>query len=171
MTAPQRGSRAKQPDQTGAGDAAETSWAARRAMWRAAWDAVALYALVALGSTIGGVLRAATGMAAVEALGPGFPSGTLIVNVVGSFAIGFYATLTGPGGRLFAGTRQRQFVMTGICGGFTTFSVFGLETFRLAAAGDMTTAGLNVAASVVAWLASVWLGHAAASRLNRLGGM
>lgn len=105
----------------------------RHTMTRAARDAVALYALVALGSAVGGVLRAAVGMAVSAMVGSAFPFGTLIVNGVGSFAIGLYATLTGPGGRLFTGTRQRQFVMTGVCGGFTTLSVFSLETFRLAA--------------------------------------
>ncbi|GAB4167517.1 MAG: CrcB family protein [Thalassobaculales bacterium] len=140
------------------------------ARWQAAREVAALYALVALGSTIGGVLRAAVGMAAVATLGPTLPWGTLIVNVVGSFAIGYFATLTGPGGRLFVSARSRHFVMTGICGGFTTFSVFSLETFRLAAAGQLAAAGLNVAGSVVTWLGAVWLGHLAASRSNRLGG-
>jgi CrcB protein len=102
--------------------------------------------------------------------GPGFPWGTLFVNVAGSFPIGFYADLTGPDGRVFAGTRQRQFVVTGGCGGFTTFSVFSLETIRLIQSGNMTYAALNIGVSVVAWLAAVWLGHLLTTRLNRLGG-
>jgi CrcB protein len=96
--------------------------------------------------------------------------GTLFVNVLGSFTIGFYATLAGPDGRVFAGSRSRQFVMTGICGGFTTFSMFSLETFDLLRDGRPLAAGLNVGISVTAWLAAVWLGHMAASRLNRLKG-
>ena len=134
-------------------------------------DALALYGIVALGTAIGGILRALASAAALAVLGPGFPWGTLLVNVAGSFAIGFYATLTAPDGRVFAGTRQRQFVMTGVCGGFTTFSVFSLETFRLATAGDLTIAGVNIGVSVAAWLGAAWLGHRLASHINRLGGL
>jgi CrcB protein len=102
--------------------------------------------------------------------GPAFPWGTLFVNVTGSLAIGFYAALAGPDGRLFAGTRQRQFVMTGICGGYTTFSVFSLETLRLAQSGNLSAAGLNIALSIFGSLAAVWLGHGLGTRLNRLKG-
>jgi CrcB protein len=130
-------------------------------------NTAALYASVIAGSVIGGVLRALASIVINGALGA-FPWATLFVNVTGSFAIGFYATLTAPEGRLFAGPRQRQFVMTGICGGYTTFSMFSLETLRLVQAGNMTAAGLNVGISIVAWLAAVWLGHALAGRLNRL---
>lgn len=168
MTVSQQQTRA---NRRGTGDAGEIGRTGRHATLRALRDSAVLYALVALGSTVGGVLRAAVGVAVVEALGPSFPWATLIVNVVGSFAIGFYATLSGPDGRLFAGTRQRQFVMTGFCGGFTTFSVFSLETFRMAAAGDMVAAGASAGMSVVTWLAAAWLGHGVAARLNRLGGM
>jgi CrcB protein len=146
----------------GAGGAAGSS---RR--WR---DAVMLYALVALGTVIGGVLRALVSVWAFNLPGAGWPWATLFANVVGSFLIGFYATLTEPGGRLFAGTRQRQFVMSGLCGGFTTFSIFSLETLRLAQAAQWHGAGLNVGVSVVAWLAAVWAGHVLAARVNRLRG-
>lgn len=134
-------------------------------------EAAVLYGLVALGTSIGGLLRALASLGAAGLLGPGFPWATLFVNAAGSFAIGFYATLTEPGGRVFAGARQRQFVMTGICGGFTTFSVFSLETIRLAAAGRLVAAGLNVSLSVAVWLGAVWLGHLLATRINRLGGL
>jgi CrcB protein len=130
-----------------------------------------LYAVVALGTVIGGVLRAVISLAIHAHVGPGFPWGTLFANVSGSFAIGFYATLDGPEGRLFAGTRQRQFVMTGICGGYTTFSMFSLETLELARADDLPAAGVNVGLSLVSWLAAVWLGHIAATGLNRSRGM
>jgi len=116
------------------------------------------------------VLRALVAMAAVEVLGAGFPWGTLAVNVIGSFAIGFYATLTGPDGRVFAGTRQRQFVLAGFCGGFTTFSLFSLEAVQRVWAGDWPGAAFYAAVSVTTWLAAVWLGFALASRLNRLRG-
>lgn len=132
-------------------------------------EAASLYAAVLAGSVIGGVLRAAASLALHDAL-PGFPWATFAVNVAGSFVIGFYATLSGPDGRLMASPRQRQFVMTGICGGFTTFSIFSLETLRLAMAGAPAAAGANVALSVVAWLVAAWLGHAIAARINRLKG-
>ena len=138
--------------------------------WRAAADAARLYALVGLGSMIGGVLRALASLAAIALLGPGFPWGTLFVNLLGSFAIGFYATLTGPDGRVFARTGQRQFVMAGICGGFTTFSVFSLETLRLVQDSALGLAALHVLVSLAAWLGAVVAGHLLAQRLNRLGG-
>jgi CrcB protein len=142
----------------------------KSARWQEARDGLMLYLSVALGTAIGGVARALVSLAAIEVAGPGFPWGTLAANVVGSFVIGFYATLSAPDGRLFVGARQRHFVMTGICGGVTTFSVFSLETLRFATVGDYRMAALNVGLSVVTWLAAVWLGHALAARVNRLRG-
>lgn len=129
-----------------------------------------LYASVATGSLIGAMLRAAVSMIAIELAGPGFPFATLAVNVMGSFLIGFYAALTGPDGRLLVSPARRHFVMTGFCGGFTTFSAFSLETFTLFRDGKPVLAGVNIAASLVLWLVAVWLGHAAATRFNRLKG-
>ena len=127
-----------------------------------------LYAYVIAGSVIGGLGRYAASVFIPPV--SAFPLATLFVNIVGSFIIGFYGTLSGPDGRLFASARQRQFVMTGCCGGFTTFSSFSLETVRLLQAGMTHTALLNISISVVTWLLSVWLGYAAAARLNRLKG-
>jgi fluoride exporter len=132
------------------------------------WTHAVLYGYIAIGSVIGGVARYLASL--IIQSGPGFPWATLFVNVTGSFIIGFYSTLSGPDGRLFASARQRQFVMTGFCGGYTTFSTFSLETFRLLASGMTRTAFLNIAVSVVTWLVAVWLGYALASRLNRLKG-
>ena len=137
----------------------------RRQEWR---DAIAVYAAVALGSMVGGVLRFLASSASLSLWGPGFPVGTLIVNVVGSFVIGFYATLTGPDGRVFASPQQRLLVMAGFCGGLTTFSTFSLETFMLMRSGKLLVAVANIGVSVVTWLAAVWLGHMLAMRLNRL---
>jgi fluoride exporter len=127
-----------------------------------------LYAWVALGGMLGSLARYLASLL-IPAVA-GFPWATLFVNVVGSFIIGFYGTLSGPDGRVFASTRQRQFVMTGFCGGFTTFSAFSLETFRLLHGGMTRTAFAYIAVSVVTWLVAVWLGHILASRLNRLKG-
>lgn len=124
------------------------------------------YCLVAAGTAIGGVLRALVSVALMTVAGPGFPWSTLAVNMAGSLLIGFYAAFTMPDGRIIAGTRQRLFVMTGICGGFTTFSVFSLETLRLALSGNMPAAALNTGVSVVAWLTAAWGGYALGSRLN-----
>ena len=134
----------------------------------AKWNTAILYGYVATGSVIGGVARYLASL--LIQLGPGFPWSTLFVNVTGSFIIGFYSTLSGPDGRLFASARQRQFVMTGFCGGYTTFSAFSLETFKLLQAGMTQTAFTYIAVSVVTWLVAVWLGYALASRLNRLKG-
>ena len=91
-----------------------------------------LYCWIALGSALGGVARYWCSGVAARLFGETFPWGTLFVNVTGSFIIGFFATLTGPDGRIFAGTTTRQFVMIGLLGGFTTFSSFSLQTLNLA---------------------------------------
>jgi CrcB protein len=132
------------------------------------WNTAILYVHVSLGSVLGGVARYLVSLL-LPALS-GFPLATLFVNVTGSFIIGFYGTLSGPDGRVFASTRQRQFVMTGFCGGYTTFSAFSLDTLRLLHSGMKYVALLNIAVSVVAWLVAVWLGHLLANRLNRLKG-
>jgi CrcB protein len=129
---------------------------------------LALYLWVALGSALGGAARFfCTGVAA-RLFGETFPWGTLFVNVLGSLIIGFFATLTGPDGRIFAGTTTRQFVMTGILGGFTTFSSFSLQSLNLANDGEWLQAGGNVVGSVVLCLVAVWLGHMLALSLNAL---
>ena len=129
-----------------------------------------VYAAVMLGSTLGAVARFACSLVMLHLLGPGFPWGTLTVNGVGSFLIGLFAAVTGPGRRIFATPAQRQFLLAGVCGGFTTFSVFSLETLYLVEAGAPALAGLNLAASIAAWLLAVWAGHATGARFNRLEG-
>ena len=142
-----------------------------RPTWRqTVWDTAGSYISVALGSVVGGVARYLASVLFISQFGDGFPWSTLFVNVTGSFIIGFYSALTGPDGRLLASPRQRQFVMVGICGGYTTFSAFSLETLRLVQSGNVHAASLNIGISVVGWLTAVWIGHALATRLNRLRG-
>src|SRR5947209_18199622 len=121
------------------------------------WPSAMLYAWVSAGSITGGLTRYLVGLALDT--GPGFPFATLFINATGSMIIGFYATLTGPDGRVLARPEHRQFVMTGFCGGYTTFSAFSLETFRLFHGGMKFTALGYIAASVIFWLVSVRLGH------------
>jgi CrcB protein len=128
---------------------------------------VITYVWVALGGALGSVARFGCSSLAARWFGETFPWGTLIINVVGSFVIGFFATMTGPDGRLLVAPDMRQFVMVGICGGYTTFSSFSLQTLNLARAGDWLGAGGNIVSSVVLCLLAVWLGHVSASALNQ----
>jgi CrcB protein len=125
------------------------------------------YLWIAVGSAIGGVLRFLCSGLIAERIGETFPWGTLAVNVAGSLVIGLFFTLSEPDGRLLVGTTARQFVLIGVCGGFTTFSAFSLQTLTLVRDGDWLRAGVNIVASVVLCLVAVWLGHIAAAALNR----
>jgi CrcB protein len=125
------------------------------------------YVWIALGGALGSVARYGCSSLAAHWVGETFPWGTLIVNVAGSFVIGAFAGLTGPDGRVLVSPDARQFVMVGICGGYTTFSSFSLQTLNLVRDGDMLRAGANVALSVALCLVAVWLGAAAAQALNQ----
>ncbi len=110
---------------------------------------------VFLGGGLGSVARYGISLFAVRALGAAFPWGTLIINIGGSFIIGWFGFR--PGSSLAA----RQFVMIGVCGGFTTFSSFSLQTVELLRAGHVWRGFANVALSVVLCLAAAALGIAA----------
>lgn len=129
-----------------------------------------LYLVIALGGALGSVARYWLNTLISAEVGSTFPWGTLLINVTGSFAIGFFAVLTAADGRFVAGNSTRQFFMTGICGGYTTFSAFSLQTLNLARDGEWLRAGAYTAASVIACLAAVWLGCACAAALNRAKG-
>jgi fluoride exporter len=131
-------------------------------------ETVGLYFWIAVGSALGGVARYWGSGVAARLFGTTFPWGTLIINVAGSFVIGFFATLTGPDGRVFIGSTARQFVMVGICGGFTTFSSFSLQTLNLMNDGEWLRAGANIGASVLLCLVSVWAGHVLAVGFNTM---
>jgi crcB protein len=117
------------------------------------------YVLVMAGGALGTGARFWVSGFVAERGGELFPVGTLLVNVTGSFAIGFFAAFTAPEGAFFASPRLRQFFMIGVCGGYTTFSSFSLQTLDLVRDGDWFKAGLNTLLSVVCCLAAVWLGR------------
>src|SRR5208282_735974 len=99
-----------------------------------------------------------------------FPMGTLVINVTGSFLIAFFATLTSPDGRFMVSPVSRTFFMTGICGGYTTFSSFSLQTLELAREGEWLYAGLNACLSMALCLVAAWLGLVLAQTVNPMKG-
>jgi len=129
---------------------------------------MAIYLWIAIGSALGGMARYWCSGAAARLIGETFPWGTLFVNVTGCFIIGFVATLTGPDGRIFAGSTARQFVMLGLLGGFTTFSSFSLQTLNLVQDNEWLQAGGNIIGSVVLCLLAVWLGYLLAFSINTM---
>jgi CrcB protein len=116
------------------------------------------YLWVGVGSALGGIARYWLTWAVAAAIPVAFPWGTLLINVIGSFVIGWFGALTGSGGRADVDQNVRLFVMVGICGGFTTFSSFSLQTFELLNAGYLLRGAAYVGGSVVLCLAAVWGG-------------
>ena len=117
------------------------------------------YILVMLGGALGTGARFWMSGFIAERAGEFFPLGTLVVNVTGSFAIGFFAAFTDPEGAILVSTRFRQFFMIGVCGGYTTFSSFSLQTLDLVRDGDWLKASLNTVLSFACCLAAVCLGR------------
>ena len=114
--------------------------------------------LVGFGGFIGSILRyLASGYVQQASKSVGFPYGTLVVNVIGCFVIGFLAQLADTRG-VFT-TESRLFIFIGILGGFTTFSSFGNETLNLARDSQMMSALANIGANVIIGLFAVWLGR------------
>src|SRR5580704_19562198 len=116
------------------------------------------YAWVTIGSAIGGLLRYIITRLTLN-ISVGLPYGTILINVLGSFVIGYFGTLTLHSGRYPASDNVRLFVMVGLCGGFTTFSSFSLQTFDLIRSDAWGRALANVALSVVLCLTAVAVGH------------
>jgi len=115
-----------------------------------------LYLIVFLGAGIGGAVRHGVSVGSARLIGLGFPTGTLIVNVVGSFLMGLLAGyfLARPG----ISQQVRLFLTTGILGGFTTFSAFSLDTALLMERHAYALAAGYVAGSVIASIAALFLG-------------
>jgi CrcB protein len=114
--------------------------------------------LVMLGGATGAGARHLVGLASLARLGPGFPWGTLFVNLSGGLLIGL---LAGWFARSGAGEPARLFLAVGLLGGFTTFSAFSLETFLMIERGEIGIAASYVAASVIGSIALLFLGLAA----------
>jgi fluoride exporter len=132
----------------------------RAEVWR-------LYLAVGCGAAIGSLLRFLSGFIIVTGFGQSALWTTAFVNVVGSFVIMLFATLTGPDGRLLVGPAGRQFVTGGICGGFTTFSAMSLDSFMLVFQGNMFRGALYLAAVVFFALTAAFAGYVLAVRINR----
>jgi len=128
------------------------------------------YLLVALGGALGSVTRYWLSGVIAERFVQGFPLNTLIVNISGSFIIMLIAGLTGADGIFLVRPEWRSFLMVGICGGYTTFSSFSLQTLELMRDREWLYAGLNILGSVVLCLVGAWLGLVLATFINQLKG-
>jgi len=128
------------------------------------------YLWVAIGGALGSVARFGLDGLISARVGATFPWGTLTINVTGSFLIGLFAAYADPDGRAMISPGVRQFLMIGICGGYTTFSSFSLQTLRLAQDREWLYAGGYILLSVVLCLAAVWLGYVLGSMFNSMKG-
>jgi CrcB protein len=126
-----------------------------------------LYLLIGLGGALGSIARHWLASLITLQSRSSFPWGTFCVNVTGCLAIGFFSGLSGPGSRYLASNESRLFFITGICGGYTTFSAFSLQTLELLRAGTWGEAGAYVMGSICVCLLSVWLGQLAAGPFTR----
>jgi CrcB protein len=120
------------------------------------------YIWIMLGGAVGTAARYWTSGMVAQRFGETFPLGTLVVNVSGCFVIGLFAAFLDPEAPFLVSPRLREFVMIGICGGYTTFSSFSLQTLELVRDGDWLRAGLNCLLSLAGCLFAVWLGRALA---------
>ncbi|SOD51443.1 camphor resistance protein CrcB [Pseudoxanthomonas wuyuanensis] len=128
-----------------------------------------MVAWVALGSALGASARWGLGHLLGTSAQVGFPWGTLAINIIGSALIGCYAAIVSADGRWLASPQQRNFVMAGFCGGFTTFSLFTAEVLASIASGKPLLAAAIIVLSVPAWLVGVWGGYLAGQYFNRVG--
>lgn len=119
--------------------------------------------MISLGALAGANARYVVGVWALGALGAAFPYGTFLVNVTGSFLVGFIVTFLTD--RALDDPAWRLLLITGFCGGYTTFSTYAFEAIALARLGQLGTAALYVAGSVAIGLAGVVLGTVAARSL------
>ena len=130
------------------------------------------YLWIAVGGALGSVGRYWLNGIVSARFGETFPMGTIAVNVAGSFAIGVLAALTVAEGRMGAEARgfTTQFLMMGVCGGFTTFSSFSLQTLNFVRDREWFYAGGNILVSVMVCLVATWLGYLLGSVFNSMKG-
>ncbi len=128
-----------------------------------------LLLMIGLGSALGGMGRYGLSHWLAVRYGDGFPLGTLVVNVLGSFIIGLFFYLTSSEGRLMVDPVWRQMVMIGFCGGFTTFSSFSFQVLQQLRGGEFTAALSNVFLSVLLCLLAVYGGLVVARWINQGG--
>jgi CrcB protein len=130
------------------------------------------YLWVALGGALGSVSRFWLNGIISAKFGETFPFGTLAINVTGSFLIGIFAALAIPEGRMDSQSRAfaTQFLMIGICGGYTTFSSFSLQTLNLLRDREWLYACGNVILSVILCMIAVWLGWLLGATFNSMKG-
>lgn len=121
--------------------------------------------LVMIGGALGTLARYAVSVLALP-ISRDLPWGTILINVAGSFVIGFFGTLTLAHGRFPVSENIRLFVMIGLCGGFTTFSSFSLQTLDLLRSGAMLRASINIVASLLLCIGAVAVGHTIAAHVN-----
>jgi CrcB protein len=119
---------------------------------------------ISLGAIAGANLRYWVAQQCAKWIGPSFPYGTLVINVTGSFVLGFFIMWTA--GRLIDDPRWRLLIAVGFCGGYTTFSSFAYESFALAEQGRWLSAAVNVVASNLLSLIAVTLGATLARTLH-----
>jgi CrcB protein len=127
---------------------------------------VVVYLLVAIGGALGSLGRFWLANAMAVWTGAEFPWGTLLINVIGSFVISFFGMLTGTFPRFAVPYEARVFVTVGLCGGFTTFSSFSLQTVELFRTGQPGRAFVYIAASVILCLAACMLGFVSAAGIG-----
>jgi CrcB protein len=125
-----------------------------------------IYLYVAAGGALGSMARFWLANTMAVLTGSEFPWGTLLINVIGSFIISFFGMLTGTSPRFAVPYEARVFVTVGLCGGFTTFSSFSVQTVELVKTGQPVRAGIYVAASVILCLAACALGFVSATSLG-----
>ena len=130
------------------------------------------YLWVAIGGALGSMARFGLGNIVSDKTGGSFPWGTLAVNVTGSFVIGILGALTSSEGKMTSQSRvfATQLLITGVCGGYTTFSSFSLQTLNLIRDGEWFYAGGNILLSVILCMIAVWLGYLLGSTFNAIKG-
>ena len=130
------------------------------------------YLWVAIGGALGSVSRLWLSGVVARHFGETFPWGTIVINITGSFIVGVIAALAAPEGRMDSQSRAfaTQFLIYGLCGGYTTFSSFSLQTLNLLRDREWLYAGGNVILSVVLCLVAVWLGWLFGATFNSLKG-